>query len=52
MISIVMEGMCKDCPCADLEVHRFMTDNRVARWVIQCNHNNACVRMKHETQDK
>lgn len=47
---IIASGMCKDCPCADLEIHKFMANNVAYRWVIQCTHHNACVRTKNETQ--
>lgn len=47
---IIASGMCKDCPCADLEIHKFMANNVAYRWVIQCTHHNACVRTKNEAQ--
>lgn len=45
MIEIKFTGMCEDCRNADLEVHCLSaaTGNR---WIVLCNHNNACERMK------
>lgn len=51
MIEIKFTGMCEDCPCADLEVHCFMTGS-INRWVIQCTHHNACVRTKARLEVK
>lgn len=42
MIEIEFTGMCKDCKNADLEVHCLMG----YKWIVTCNHNNACERMR------
>lgn len=45
MIEIKFTGMCESCQCADLEAHQLIT-NSGYKWVVLCNHNNACERMK------
>lgn len=45
MIEIKFTGMCEGCQYADLEAHRFIT-NTGYKWIVSCNHNNACERMK------
>lgn len=48
MIEIKFTGMCEGCQCADLEAHQLIT-NSGYKWVVLCNHNNACERMKAKT---
>ena len=45
MIEIKFTGMCEDCKDADLEVHRLALHTGY-KWMVFCNHNNACERMK------
>lgn len=51
MIELNFTGMCEDCHDADLEVH-CLTTLTGNIWVVTCNHNNACQRMKAKREVK
>lgn len=46
MISIVMDGKCKDCPYADLELTCIGGALGMKFWCIRCTHEYACEAMK------
>lgn len=55
MIEIKMTGMCKGCPCADLELDKMLFENFEGMsenvWTIQCIHEGSCERMKRISDD-
>ena len=46
MIDIVMEGMCKDCPLAEIEVRKMFANNEKILLEAVCVHELACSRIK------
>lgn len=49
MILLKMEGKCKDCKCADLELQKMVVQGFASDdeniWEIRCIHEDACERM-------
>ena len=49
MIKIEMTGICKDCPCAELQLERMDVEQFNAYdtvyWDIHCEHEEACERV-------
>ena len=46
MISLVFEGKCEGCNQADLEVDEIELLDGSARYLVRCNHEGACERMR------
>lgn len=51
MIRIEMQGMCKDCPCADLELASIETFEDGTKWFVKCTHEDACRRARRKERD-
>lgn len=50
MIRIVMDGMCKGCKYADLELDYYnLSFSGGKEWIIKCNHRDACDNMETKT---
>lgn len=53
MIELNFKGMCKDCKCADLEVHSIYAEtiggSEYKTWCVRCIHEDACHRIKDVT---
>lgn len=47
MISIKMQGMCEECPCADLELDSITFADGI-KWFVKCTHEDACKRSRRD----
>lgn len=52
MLGIMMDGMCKGCEYADLELTYILKDREKKVWLVGCKHNNACCDMESKTIDR
>lgn len=51
MIKIEMDGMCKDCKCAELYLESLGVIGGVA-WIIGCEHQYACEAMREKAKEE